>query len=96
MDMPHLVLAAAVASLNLAPLADVGSPPGFGYGPHANCGSQLDPQFVRFVKEAPSSPRNPLLRLISKPDGEARNASKDFGGRNLCKRELTRFGSSRY
>ena len=93
--MPHLVLALAVASLNLTPLADAASSRDFTNGPHQVCGSQMDPRFVRFVKEAPSSPHNPLLRWVSAPDSEARNASRTLGGRDICKTMLTRFDFGR-
>jgi hypothetical protein len=50
------------------------------------CGRQFDPQFVRFVPPAPSSGRNPLLRLIAGRDDAVR--LHDLPG--SCKRMLTR------
>ncbi len=35
------------------------------------CGPQFDPQFVRFVPEAPSQAGDGLLRLISNPEHRA-------------------------
>jgi hypothetical protein len=59
------------------------------------CGPQFDPQFVRFVPEAPSLAGDGLLRLISNPErraGRAGAESSQPSGQAGCEQMLlTRF-----
>jgi len=98
--MSSVALVLTAASLALTPPVDLKLADGPltipSTAPGMMCGADTDPQFVRFVPEAPAvGGHNALLRLISEPAGGAKTSSAPPASLRACKEMLTRNGAPR-
>ena len=90
MSLASMLVAVALAA-SPSPEKAVDAAAGPGLSSRSVCAARFDPEFVRFVPPAPSSARNPLLRLIAAPDDSAFAP----GAGASCKRMLTRYETGR-